>query len=469
MMKEPTIENFLAFEREHKCNSIIVENMPMWSLYRYEIHNAIKRDTVGRVDGVQTAFKKSELFKMFLNSLKPFPYRNVDVLFVGDGARNKNVDTGVYENIYFDEVSKRFNSVILEHPVNHTHMQPNGMDNVFFTDKVAFKTNLAVKLSRKFNTSKRRKYEAEVREALKDVFEAIKTTFGPDLFEEMVPEIVDRMYYFEINKKYCGKLLDKAQPKLIIEMCYYAMECFAMSALGKERGIPTAEYSHGFAFPTHTPMQFNPEERISVLPDYELIWSHTQDSIVHMPDNIPLITVGFPFFEREREKYKAKFPRDEKTICFISTLAEGEQISKIAAQVADTLGNEYHVIYKLHPHEFGYYKERYPWLVNDNLDVIDNTENHIFKYLAESSVVVSTRTASVWEGIGFGCKTILLNFGDTAVNMEYFIKEKNVPLVDTADEVVDLIKRDAAGFVEPDGMFEPNAMEKICSFIEVKK
>jgi hypothetical protein len=186
---------------------------------------------------------------------------------------------------------------------------------------------------------------------------------------------------------------------------------------------------------------------------------------VHLPDNIPLITIGFPFFEREREKYQKKYPKDAKTICFISTLAEGEQISKIAAAVADAIGDEYHIIYKLHPHEFGYYKERYPWLVNDKLEVIDTTENHIFTYLAKSTVVVSTRTASVWEGIGFGCKTILLNYGDTAINMEYFIKEKHVPLVDTAAQVIELIKTDRAGVVDPDGMFEPNALRNFDNFI----
>ena len=138
----------------------------------------------------------------------------------------------------------------------------------------------------------------------------------------------------------------------------------------------------------------------------------------------------------------------------------------MAAQVAEQIGDEYRVIYKLHPFEFNTYKEKYPWTNTDKLEVIAGNGQHIFRYLAESSIVVSARTASVWEGIGFGCKTILLNFGDTAVNMEYFIKEKNVPLVDTAEQVVELIRRDGAGFVEADGMFEPNAMENICKFID---
>ena len=469
MNKEPTIQNFLAFEQEHKCNQIIVEGMHVWALYRYEIHNAIKKKYYGTKGGSgngEALFTKKELFTMALNALKPFTYKNVDVLFVGNGRRTKNIDTGIYEDIYCDEVAKRYNSVILEHPENHGHMQPIGMDNVYFTDRVAFKTNLAVKLSKKFNTKTRQRRTAQVTGALTTIFEAVKAEFGTDIAADMISEVVDRMYYIDITKKFCGKILDKAKPKLIIEICYYAMESYAMSMLAHERNIPVAEYSHGFAFPTHTPMQYNPEDHLNELPDYELIYSKTQLPIVHLPDNIQMLTVGFPFFEKQRDHYQSLYPKQEKTICFISTLNEGEEISKVAAKVAELIGDEYRVIYKLHPFEFASYKEKYPWTNTDKLEVIANNGEHIFRYLAESAIVVSARTASVWEGIGFGCDTILLNFGDTAINMEYFIKEKHVPLVDTAEQVIELIRSGGAGHVDPDGMFEPDAMRNICKFID---
>lgn len=463
---EPTIENFLEFEKQYKCNGIKVEGIPIWSLYRYEIHNAIKAASAEKKSSSgEPPVDKKDLIKMALNALKPLPRKKVDVLFVCDARRTKNNETGFYENIFLDEISKQYNSLILEHPENRKHMTPNGMDNVFFTDRVAFETNLAVKLSSKFNTSKRKRYTLEIENAFKNIFDAIKNEFGADIFDKMVEEMVDRMYYYEITKKYCAKILDRTKPKLIVELCYYLIDNFAMSELGKERGVPTAEYAHGFAFPTHTPMQFNADEDISVLPDYHLMFSVTQKEEVHFPSKVKLVPIGFPFFERERDKFKNKYPRDDKTILFISTLAEGEQISKIAAEVADKLGDEYHIIYKLHPKEFSYYKERFPWLNNSKIDVIDNSENHIFKYLAESQVIVSTRTASVQEGIGFGCKVILLNLGDTAINMRYFIEQEKVPLVDEANEVVRLIKEDKAGKVEADGLYEPNALENFKSFI----
>lgn len=465
-MKDASIENFLAFEKEYKCNFLEVEGVHIWALYRYEIHNALKKAGAGSKEAGEKPFAKSDLVKMALNSLKPFKYKNVDLLFVSDGRRNKNPKTGIYENIYFDALAKKYNSVILEHPENHTHMEPNGMDNVYFTDKVAFETNIAVKLSKKFNTKKRHARKKALHLAFDGIFEALREEFGPDIRDEMIEGMTDRLYYFDITKKYCGKILDKAKPKLIIEMCYYAMECYAMSALGKERGIPTAEYAHGFAFPTHTPMQYNGDDRIPELPDAELTYSHSQDNVVHLPDNIPLIAVGFPFYESQRDLYLSQYPKDDHTICFISTLAEGEQISRMAVAVAEALGDDYHVIYKLHPKEFGYYRDRYPWLINDRLEVIDTTENHIFRYLAQSKYLVSTRTASVWEGIGLGCQAILLNLGDTAINMTYFTKEKGVPLVDTAQEVVDLIKNDKVSHVDPDEMFEPHAFENICAYID---
>lgn len=463
-MKTPSIENFLEFERKYKCNSIRACGIPVWTLYRYEIHNTIKKHTVGREEGTQTPFSKKELISMALNAIKPLPRKKVDVLFVADGRRNKNIETGVYENIFFDEVSKQFNSLLVEHPDNHTHLQPNGMDNVFFTDRVAFKTNIAVKLANKFSTKKKREYTKAVIESYGSIFDAIKDTFGPDVKKELIEGFVERMYYYEITKAFCSKILDRVQPKLIMELCYYSMESFAYSALGKERGIPTAEYAHGFAFPTHTPMQFNPEDNVEVLPDYHLTYSKTQESVVHFPSEVHIITVGFPFFEREREKYKAKYPRDEKTICFVSTLAEGEEISKIASGVANLIGDEYHIIYKLHPKEYSYYCERFPWLLNDKIDVIDNNDNHMFKYLAQSKVIISTRTASVEEGIGFGCKVILLDYGDTRINMSYYINN-GIPIVNRVEEVVDLIKNDRAGTIDANGIYEPGAMENMCNYI----
>ncbi|QFJ53966.1 hypothetical protein [Pseudobutyrivibrio xylanivorans] len=465
-MLSPTIENFLEFERKYKCNSIRIYDIPVWTLYRYEVHNTIKKYTIGKGEGSQTPFKKSELFAMALNALKPLPRKKVDVIFVADGRRNRNIDTGVYENIFFDEVSKKFNSILLEHPDNHTHLQPNGMDNVFFTDRVSFYTNIAVKLSTKFNTKKRQAYTKAVEENYGEIFKAIETTFGPDVYDELVEGFVDRMYYYEINKKFCGKILDRVQPKLIMELCYFSMESFAYSALGKERGIPTAEYAHGFSFPSWTPVQFNPEDNSEVLPDYHLVYSRTQEDVVHMPSNVKVLTVGFPFFERERAKYKAKYPKDDKTICFMSTEREGVEISKIAAAVADKIGDEYHIIYKLHPKEFSFYKEKYPWLLDKKVDIIDTLDNHIFRYLAESKVAISTVSASVWESIGFGCGSILLDIREVAKDMAFLIKEEGVTCVNDPDAIVDLIKNDKVTYVDPDSIFEPNAMANICNFIK---
>ena len=50
--------------------------------------------------------------------------------------------------------------------------------------------------------------------------------------------------------------------------------------------------------------------------------------------------------------------------------------------------------------------------------------------------------------------------------MAYLIKEKNVPLVKTADELIDVIENHKEAYVDPESIFEPNAMDNICSFIK---
>lgn len=107
MNKEPTIQNFLDFEKRYKCNEIKVENIPIWSLYRYEIHNAIKKKSAGgNVEKPDTTSNKKDIFLMLKNALRPFPKGQRDILFVCDARRAKNPDTGCFENIFLMKYQK---------------------------------------------------------------------------------------------------------------------------------------------------------------------------------------------------------------------------------------------------------------------------------------------------------------------------------------------------------------------------
>ena len=125
---EPTIENFLAFERKYQCNKIEIEGLHAWALYRYEIHNAIKK-AVYKTEGPggEESYTKKELIKMALNALRPFRYHNVDVLFVGNGRRTKNVDTGYFEDIYCDDIAK----IVKEKNIRKTDFTYDTVYNAF--------------------------------------------------------------------------------------------------------------------------------------------------------------------------------------------------------------------------------------------------------------------------------------------------------------------------------------------------
>ena len=52
------------------------------------------------------------------------------------------------------------------------------------------------------------------------------------------------------------------------------------------------------------------------------------------------------------------------------------------------------------------------------------------------------------------------------VEMDVSYLEEAAVLVDTAEQVIELIRSGGAGHVDTDGMFEPDAMRNICKFID---
>lgn len=90
--------------------------------------------------------------------------------------------------------------------------------------------------------------------------------------------------------------------------------------------------------------------------------------------------VGFPYFEEQIQKYKRK-KNDIYTVIFVSQGTVGEQLSKLAVAFAKENKTAMRILYKLHPSEYGRWKEQYSWLQEETIEVIDNNEKVFTSYL----------------------------------------------------------------------------------------
>src|SRR5699024_6383953 len=94
-------------------------------------------------------------------------------------------------------------------------------------------------------------------------------------------------------------------------------------------------------------------------------------------------------------------------------------------------------IYKLHPGEYERWKTTYPYLLRakelGNFSVIDNNNINLYSYFSKSKYQVGVNSTAIFEGLTFGCKTILYNI----IGVEYMkdlISKEIVAVVNSAED-----------------------------------
>jgi len=122
-----------------------------------------------------------------------------------------------------------------------------------------------------------------------------------------------------------------------------------------------------------------------------------------------IVVDSFRFLENQKGKF-SHFIKDDKQIVVLSQGAIGSSIAqKILDNIAQFEGCR--IMYKLHPGEFDRW-ENYPALrelnAMENINIIKN-EISLYQLFATSGTQVGVFTTALYEGVEFGCKTILLD------------------------------------------------------------
>lgn len=200
-----------------------------------------------------------------------------------------------------------------------------------------------------------------------------------------------------------GRLLDRVQPKLIVMVVHYSYRCLPLTALARQRGIEVAELQHGTMGSTHLAYNVAPQRRPPSFPDYLLTfgdwWRDMTPGLPLSADQSPAI--GFAWLEAHRQTRG----RPGDAVLFVSQGTTGEELSKMAV----TLSKErpgLNIRYKLHPGEILGWRERYPWLQDARVEVIDRASN-IYDEFAAAKVLVGVYSTAMFEGVAFGLPIVL--------------------------------------------------------------
>ena len=471
-------------EEKYELNHKEIQGCYPWQLIRMYLYYEITRKTNVFESAQQSSlslFDKINSFLPFLkNSILSNPLsgsENVDVL-IFDHPR-KVIFEDEYQDIYsyflkdtLNQYGKSFETI--ESPYLNHHFRNNENikeNNVRFNDRIL----LGSFIHKTWNRGKL-PFTEEEKQLINAIKDELETAFKIeiDLFRIMEDHILNFQYDYE---KYI-ELLQRKNPKVVFLVVAY--ENKALVAACKKMNIEIIELQHGtispyhlgYSYPENT-MKFNDEIKdIEYFPDKILSFGDYWKNACPFPiDSENIISMGFPYFEENSKTYmeiseeKNNEPIAQKQILFISQGVIGKYLSKLAYETASNIkenneNNEnnnsqnFKFIYKLHPGEYGTWKENYDYLTKavnefDNFTVIDKSEPPLYELFAKSHYQIGAFSTAIYEGLAFNCKTFIIDVPGVEY-LDDLIDKDIVKKVKSSEELINYINNENISIQEYD-------------------
>lgn len=411
-------------EIENKYFEIVFSGLQVWPLVRENIFSEIQIkveniSSKNKSDKNQSLGKKIKLFLIIILSTIKYvvkPKRKVKYLFLNH-PRKKLID-GKYYDIYTDPIISGISEsyIVLEGLFQLKHLRPSFQRKVLFADLFDFWPRLlsflfAKKLSRK---------QCEILEKIEtDILEKFNVKI------DLKSKVRLELYRAKVSSKWLKSLLKKLEPELIIEIVGYNRLVKHVNIAAKELNIKTIELQHGYISEQHPSYNFSIGiNNVQTFPEYLGVWSDYYKDKMNPPikvDNI--IKCGFKYFDEQSKRAQKK---KQNTILFISQGTIGNNLGKLAIQIAKKAPNQ--IVYKLHPGEMQDAKSRYLNLYNvNNLTVDDEKASDLYERILEAKVVVGVYSTALIEAASLGKKVIIVGLP----GWEYFkelIEDESFPM-----------------------------------------
>jgi hypothetical protein len=411
------VDKFLLFEEKNSLFTEKIMGFSFWHYVRFEVFFKIVRQR----ENYQIAHKSLSdekpitVLLLFLKQLKFFVAKSSiwnltkkEILIINHPRRVKNGDyfDCIYTDAYLSQTHHSY--YVFELPYEGRHFVPTRTENLRYLDRVYFATALYQRIVRKMFGSTLKPNDVK---KITEIANSINLVFGVNLPRDEFIKLVEiAIIKHKSYLRYFERVLKKVKPKLILEVVSYMDPNFAINQLAKEKGIPTVEIQHGTMGKYHIAYNFPKGIQLDSFPDYVFSFGKYWIYTTRLPiDPTNVKAVGWPYYEKKVERYKGSAPIDKrKAILFISQPTIGEELSTLAIKLNKILDQTgYRIIYKLHPSEFSTWKEKYPWLIEKDIDVADSPLLDVHHYLSSAFVQVGVSSTALFEGLGYGLNTAI--------------------------------------------------------------
>ncbi len=398
-------EEFFELEDELGLLSRQIQDVYFWERIRVPVHDRLRRVLMDSRDTNETADTQEYLSAGWLlmkNLLvkNPFVSKDNDFLFYGTGRRKKH-NNGMWWDIYHDPIVESLENdcLLWERPYNIGHSTPAKTSNLRYVDLVEYTGTLLQKTGLSEIT-----LSEEERTFLNTVEDEIDSRF--DVTAPLQSMVTEDLSKRRVRLPLYRKLIRRIEPKSVfIVNSYYGRETFVEAC--QLEGIPVIELQHGAIGKYHMGYSF-PYHNKHIFPDNFFSFGNFWSNFVDLPlPDARIYSVGYPYLEQKVREYDDIKPA--KQTIFISQKTIGEELSRFAVKVDRLEKYNNDIIYKLHPSEYDVWKQRYPWLANTNIQVVDSSNPPLYRLFAESKAQVGVSSTAVYEGLNFNLKTYIFD------------------------------------------------------------
>jgi hypothetical protein len=143
-------------------------------------------------------------------------------------------------------------------------------------------------------------------------------------------------------------------------------------------------------------------------------------------------------------------------VVFISQPQIGDQLSQFAVEFGEV--SDLPVVYKLHPHEYDDWEDKYPHLEQSRVQVVCD-EPQLYEILAESTVQVGVDSTVLYEGLNFDLDTYI--FENVEIYLSQLIQTEYAEGVSTVEDLSREIHSNNADKHNVNQFFRKNAIQNM--------
>jgi hypothetical protein len=301
---------------------------------------------------------------------------------------------------------------------------------------------------------RRTRLTEEQRDTLRAVSEQLSRQLGVPLDLEAL--LRPAVLKFQVNYRLYRALFGRLKPKRLVVVVSYAYGDAIRAA--KDLGIEVVELQHGTFSRYHLGYSYpDTNSAPDYFPDVFMAWgSFWRDmGVLPLPPEAIRIT-GFPYFHGLRNRH-AQAEKNARRVVVLSQGALGVKIAEQVYALREVL-RDFEIVYKLHPGEFARWQEYQPLRkLAGQPNVRIAKDDNLYELLAGAGYQIGVFSTAVYEGIGFGCRTLLLDLPGVEY-MADLVDQGLATLVRDPDELRVALERggQAEGF-DPEAVFGQDA------------